>query len=101
MQKPQVSGVDAQLALKTAAKSLDLATRRAFMRNALGLGSLTLLTGCDVTSSSGVEDALRAMSRWNDRVQAWLFDPHRLAPEFPKSAITDPFPFNAFYPEEQ
>jgi DMSO/TMAO reductase YedYZ molybdopterin-dependent catalytic subunit len=37
------------------------------------------------------------MSRWNDRVQRWIFDPDRLAPEFPESAITKPFPFNAFY----
>jgi DMSO/TMAO reductase YedYZ molybdopterin-dependent catalytic subunit len=37
------------------------------------------------------------MSGWNDRAQAWLFDPNRLAPEFPESAITKPFPFNAFY----
>ena len=25
------------------------------------------------------------MSRWNDRVQGWIFDPNRLAPEFPES----------------
>ena len=37
------------------------------------------------------------MSRWNDRVQDWIFDPERLAPEFPESAITRPFPFNAYY----
>jgi len=37
------------------------------------------------------------MSRWNDRVQGWVFDPNRLAPEFPESRITMPFPFNAYY----
>jgi DMSO/TMAO reductase YedYZ molybdopterin-dependent catalytic subunit len=41
------------------------------------------------------------MSRWNDGVQDWLFDPKRLAPEFPESMITRPFPFNAFYGVEE
>jgi DMSO/TMAO reductase YedYZ molybdopterin-dependent catalytic subunit len=34
-------------------------------------------------------------------VQALLFDPNKLAPEYPESAITRPFPFNAFYPEDK
>jgi DMSO/TMAO reductase YedYZ molybdopterin-dependent catalytic subunit len=41
------------------------------------------------------------MSRWNDRVQSWLFDPDKLAPEFPESAITKPFPFNAYYDRDE
>ena len=41
------------------------------------------------------------MSHFNDWVQARLFDPHRLAETYPESAITRPFPFNAYYPEEQ
>jgi DMSO/TMAO reductase YedYZ molybdopterin-dependent catalytic subunit len=41
------------------------------------------------------------MSGWNDDAQAWLFNPKRLAPEFPESRITNPFPFNAFYSEEE
>src|SRR5256885_11374594 len=41
------------------------------------------------------------MSRWNDRAQTWLFNPNKLAPEYPESAITKPFPFNAFYSEEE
>jgi DMSO/TMAO reductase YedYZ molybdopterin-dependent catalytic subunit len=41
------------------------------------------------------------MSRWNDRVQAALFDPMRLAPTFPASAITRPPRFNAFYDIDQ
>jgi len=32
-------------------------------------------------------------------VQAWLFDPNRLAPTYGARQITTPFPFNAFYPE--
>ena len=71
--------------------------RRLFLRQTLSLGALTLLTGCDLTNRESVDKALRAVSRWNDRVQAWLFDPDRLAPTYPESAITQPFPFNAFY----
>jgi len=71
--------------------------RRLFLRRGLSLGALALLSGCDVTNAESVQKALWAMSRWNDRVQGWIFDPTRLAPEFPDSAITMPFPFNAFY----
>jgi DMSO/TMAO reductase YedYZ molybdopterin-dependent catalytic subunit len=71
--------------------------RRLFLRQGLSLGALALLGGCDVTNADSVQKALWAMSRWNDRVQGWIFDPNRLAPEFPESAITMPFPFNAFY----
>jgi len=65
----------------------------------LSLGALTMLTGCNLTSDGAVDNALRAMSRWNDRVQAWIFDPGKLAPTYTKADITTPFPFNAFYRE--
>jgi DMSO/TMAO reductase YedYZ molybdopterin-dependent catalytic subunit len=71
--------------------------RRIFLRRGLSLGALTLLSGCDVTNGESVQRVLHVMSRWNDRVQNWIFDPDRLAPEFPESAITKPFPFNAYY----
>ena len=71
--------------------------RRLFLKRGLSMGALTLLAGCDVTNRESVQKVLWAMSRWNDRVQDWLFDPKRLAPEFPESRITKPFPFNAFY----
>ena len=71
--------------------------RRFFMKRGLSLGALALLSGCDVTNQESVQKVLWAMSRWNDRVQDWIFDPNRLAPEFPESRITKPFPFNAFY----
>jgi hypothetical protein len=35
----------------------------------LSLGSLTLLSGCDLSTHSGVDAALWAMLRFNDRVQ--------------------------------
>ena len=71
--------------------------RRLFLRKGLTLGAVAMLSGCDVTDGESVQRVLTAMSRWNDRVQGWIFDPNRLAPEFPESAITRPFPFNAFY----
>ena len=71
--------------------------RRLFLRNGLSLGALTLLTGCDLTDGDAVDKVLWAMSRWNDKVQAFLFDPDRLAPTYTASDITQPFPFNAFY----
>jgi len=61
----------------------------------LSLGSLALLTGCDLSTHSGVDAALWAMLRFNDRVQAALFNPKRLAETQPASAITRPFRFNA------
>lgn len=73
--------------------------RRLFLRSALSLGALHLLSGCTLQDDDAVDRVLWAMSRWNDRVQALLFQGDRLAPTYPASAIADPFPFNAFYPE--
>jgi DMSO/TMAO reductase YedYZ molybdopterin-dependent catalytic subunit len=75
--------------------------RRLFLKQGLSLGALTLLSGCNVTDAESVQRVLMGMSRWNDRVQSWLFNPNKLAPEFPESAITKPFPFNAFYSESE
>jgi DMSO/TMAO reductase YedYZ molybdopterin-dependent catalytic subunit len=84
--------------IKADLKKLD---RRLFLRSGLSLGALSLLTGCDLSTDDGVDSALRAMLRFNDRVQAALFNPNRLAKTYPVSAITRPFRFNAFYPEWQ
>ena len=73
-------------------------SRRGLLRNALSLGSLALLTGCDLSTHSGVDAGLWAMLRFDDRVQAALFNPQRLAETYPASAITRPFRFNAYYP---
>ena len=75
--------------------------RRHFLTRGLSLGALTLLTGCDLSTHSGVDAALWAMLRFNDRAQAALFNPKRLAETYPVSAITKPFRFNAYYPEWQ
>jgi DMSO/TMAO reductase YedYZ molybdopterin-dependent catalytic subunit len=92
---------DTAIILREAARRLDLPTRRLFLRNAAGLGTLTLLAGCDVVDGVSAERMLGRVSDFNDRVQAWLFDPGRLAREYPQNAITRPFPFNAFYAEDK
>ena len=74
--------------------------RRGLLRGSLSLGALTMLTGCNLTDGDAVDKVLWAMSRFNDRVQALLFDPKQLAPTYAESQITKPFPFNAFYPED-
>jgi DMSO/TMAO reductase YedYZ molybdopterin-dependent catalytic subunit len=91
------SGVDAKLLIKDAAKLLPAPSRRRFLRGAVSLGSLAMLTGCDIIDGPTAENALRVISRFNDRVQALLFSETTLAPEYPESAITRPFPFNAYY----
>jgi DMSO/TMAO reductase YedYZ molybdopterin-dependent catalytic subunit len=73
--------------------------RRLFLRSSLSIGALSMLSGCNLQDDSAVDKALWAMSRWNDRVQAMLFNPQRLAPTYQASEITQPFPFNAFYPQ--
>jgi DMSO/TMAO reductase YedYZ molybdopterin-dependent catalytic subunit len=77
--------------------------RRLFLRQALSFGALSMLAGCDLDGYDDdvVDRVLWAMSRWNDKVQATLFDPNRLAPTYPESALTTPFPFNAYYAESQ
>jgi len=73
--------------------------RRLLLRSSLSLGALAMLSGCNLQDNDQVDRVLWSMSRWNDRVQAWLFDPNRLAPTYAARQITTPFPFNAFYPE--
>ncbi len=91
-----VQGLDRQIILREAEKLID-PSRRLFAKQALSLGALSLMTGCALTDNASVERALKAISRFNDRVQAWLFDPDKLAPEYPETMMTRPFPFNAFY----
>ena len=71
--------------------------RRKILGGGLSLGALTLLTGCDVTDESAVNKALRAVSGWNDRAQALLFDPNKLAPTYSEAQAVRPPHFNAFY----
>ncbi len=75
--------------------------RRLFLRKSLSLGALAMLGGCDVSSDEAVEKVLWSMSRWNDDVQAKLFSGDKLAIQYPESSITNPFPFNAYYGEDE
>ncbi len=96
-----IPGVDPRLLARDAAKLMPEQTRRAFLRGGASLGALALLAGCDIVDEYTAEIALRVVSRFNDRVQALLFDPNTLAPTYPESAITRPFPFNAYYSEDE
>jgi DMSO/TMAO reductase YedYZ molybdopterin-dependent catalytic subunit len=96
--KPEL---DAQLLLRDAAKQLDMPSRRLFNRRILSLGGFSLLTGCSVVDEDSAERALMKVSRFNDWVQARLFDPQKMAPTYPESMITRPFPFNAFYDRDE
>lgn len=79
---------------------LRLGRRNALLRG-MSLGSLGLLTGCNLTTNSGIDAALWAMLRFNDRVQAALFSRTRLAQTYPASSVSHPFKFNAYYEEWQ
>ena len=97
--------IDSEIVLKDARKEIgrhiEQPARRAFLQHSLTLGGLSMLSGCAITDEDSVETALMQVSRFNDRVQVWLFDSKRLAPTYPDSMITRPFPFNAYYGEDE
>jgi DMSO/TMAO reductase YedYZ molybdopterin-dependent catalytic subunit len=103
--RPTLLGVDADAVLSEARKlvgrRIEQPARRAFLQQSLTLGGLSLLTGCSFSDSASVETALNSISRFNDRVQGWIFDPQQLAPTYPESMMTRPFPFNAYYDEDE
>jgi DMSO/TMAO reductase YedYZ molybdopterin-dependent catalytic subunit len=88
---------DRRAVVRAALSEMPRATRRHFLKGTLSLGGLSLLTGCSLSDGKSVEGLLKKVSGFNDRAQGWLFDPNRLAPTYPESMITRPFPFNAFY----
>ncbi len=92
---------DADLIVRDALRQLDAPTRRLFMQRGLTLGGLSLLTGCSLMDGESVDGLLAKVSRFNDRVQAALFSSTDLAPTYPESMITRPFPFNAYYPASE
>ena len=96
-----VPGVDPKFLIKDAAKLLPDPSRRLFLRGATSVGAVALLSGCDIVDGDTAANALMAISRFNDRVQALIFNPTKLAPTYPESAITRPFPFNAYYEEDE
>lgn len=90
-----------QTILKENRKLVEKIERRGFLRGGLSLGALTMLTGCDISNRDSVQRVLWAMSEWNDRVQAFLFSPTRLAPEYPASMVQKPPRFNAYIPRDK
>ncbi len=82
-------------------KELQNIQRRLFMKKILSLGALAMLTGCDATDPSITDRILGAMSKWNDEVQLAIFNSNKPAPVYTEADITDPFPFNAFYSEDE
>jgi DMSO/TMAO reductase YedYZ molybdopterin-dependent catalytic subunit len=100
-QRNTISGVDPKLLVKDAGKLLPDPMRRNFLRGAASLGALTFLTGCDIIDGDAAESVLRKVSEFNDAAQAAIFNPNKLAPVYPESAITRPFPFNAYYSEDE
>lgn len=101
MKKTIIVQEQGQAMLADALRQIKQPSRRLFLQRSLSLGGLALLTGCNASDPSSIETALAAVSRMNDKVQGWLFDPDRLAPTYPDSMITRPFPFNAYYGEEE
>lgn len=64
-------------------RELPQASRRQFLARGLTLGGLGLLSGCSIDDNATAEAALTRISRFNDRVQGWLFSSSRLAPTYP------------------
>ena len=95
-----IPGVDPKLLIRDAAKLMPDPTRRLFLRGGASLGALAFLTGCDIIDGVSAEQVLMKISYFNDRAQAWLFNPNRLAPTYPESAIKRPFPFNGYYDQD-
>jgi len=98
---PRLVAIDGDAVVKETLRRIEQPARRLFLQRSLTLGGLSLLTGCAITDGDSVEHALMKVSRFNDKVQGWLFDPNRLAPTYPDSMITRPFPFNAYYGEDE
>jgi DMSO/TMAO reductase YedYZ molybdopterin-dependent catalytic subunit len=99
-QRRIIPGVDPKLLIKDAARLMPDASRRGFLRGAASLGALTFLTGCDIIDGDTAEGVLRKVSEFNDGAQAAIFSRTKLAPTYPETAITRPFPFNGFYGED-
>lgn len=89
--------------LKEASKlintNLDSEGRRRFLKRGLTTGGVLMLTGCDINDN--LEDSLIKISKFNDRVQSWLFDGTKLAATYGEDKVNKNFPFNAYYSEDE
>ena len=100
-----LTGIDGDAVLAEArriiTRRVEQPARRAFLQRSLTLGGLSLLSGCSISDNAGVEAALTRISRFNDAAQGFIFDPKQLAPTYTDAEITRPFPFNAYYGEDE
>lgn len=101
IRKSIVRNIEGEQLLADAIRRVEQPSRRSFLQRTITFGGLSLLAGCSLNDESTVEAALGKVSTWNDRIQGALFDPNKLAPTYPDSMITRPFPFNAFYGEDE
>jgi DMSO/TMAO reductase YedYZ molybdopterin-dependent catalytic subunit len=92
-----IPGVDRKLLVRDALRQMPVLSRRRFLAGGASLGALTMLTGCEVSDSLSAERLLTRISKFNDAVQAAIFNPNTLAPTYSEADIKRPFPFNAFY----
>ena len=65
-----IPGVDKQLLVRDAVKTMPDLSRRRFIAGGASFGALTLLTGCNVSDSFSAEEMLKQISKFNDGVQA-------------------------------
>jgi DMSO/TMAO reductase YedYZ molybdopterin-dependent catalytic subunit len=100
VKKPRLD-IDRESLIIDVRRQLNMPSRRLFGQRILTLGGLAMMTGCTLVDDKSVDTFLTRVSRMNDTVQGWLFDPNRLAPTYTEAQITRPFPFNAFYGVEQ
>lgn len=81
-------------------KRLGSEGRRRFLKKGLTIGSVVMITGCDINHNN-TEEVLKKISNFNDRIQTWLFDGNKLAQTYSEDKINKKFPFNAFYNEDK
>ena len=68
-----------RISLKDFRPQIERIERRLFLKQGLSLGALTMLSGCTLKDDDAVDKMLWAMSHWNDRFQAAIFNPNKLA----------------------
>ena len=101
-QRKIIPGVDPKLLIKDAAKLMPDPVRRDFLRGAASLGALAFLTGCDIIDGDSAEGVLRKISSNSTTARRRYCSARRSwRRRFPKTTSTRPFPFNAYYDEDE
>ena len=71
-------------------KKLEAIERRSFLKQSLSIGALSMVSGCTLKDEDAIDKVLWGMSRWNDRIQSFLFSPEKLAQTYTEAEITKP-----------